>query len=98
MVQGTNEGYFLAVADCTGHGIPGSMLSMMGSTILDEAVLNEGLTDTGEILSYLNKKMIQALNKDVDENESRDGMDICLIKVGNEKGSILWCKKTIILY
>jgi serine phosphatase RsbU (regulator of sigma subunit)/Tfp pilus assembly protein PilF len=82
------NGYLIAVADCTGHGVPGSMISMMGSSILDEAVLSLGPRNTGEILAYLNNKMIEALNKQVSENESRDGMDICLVRVILQEQSV----------
>lgn len=80
------NGYLIAVVDCTGHGVPGSMISMMGSSILDEAVQTQGLRNTGEILTYLNRKMIEALNKQVTENNSRDGMDVCLLRVINYEG------------
>ncbi|MDC1068929.1 SpoIIE family protein phosphatase, partial [Candidatus Kapabacteria bacterium] len=76
-----DDGFLLAVADCTGHGVPGSMISMMGSSILDEAVLSQGLRDTGRILTYLNSKMIEGLNKRDSSSENRDGMDICLIRI-----------------
>jgi tetratricopeptide (TPR) repeat protein len=72
---------FIAVADCTGHGIPGSMLSIMGSSILDEAVLTQGLRDTDKILNELNLKMIEGLNKRQDLSDNRDGMDVCLIRI-----------------
>lgn len=75
------DGFFLAVGDCTGHGVPGSMLMMIGATILDEAVLNQKIKNTGKILDYLNSKMNDILQKKVKENESRDGMDIAIIKI-----------------
>lgn len=96
--QALENDYLLAVADCTGHGVPGSMLSMMGSSILDEAVLSRGLKDTSEILSHLNKKMIESLNKQEEENSSRDGMDICLIKVSNESIQFSGAKRPIFIY
>jgi serine phosphatase RsbU (regulator of sigma subunit) len=77
-----DDGFLMAVSDCTGHGVPGSMISMMGSSILDEAV-SQGIKDTGQILSYLNSKMIKGLNKQEVGNKSRDGMDICLVRVLN---------------
>ena len=76
---------YLAVADCTGHGIPGSMLSMMGLIILDEAVLNQKIDSPSKILNYLNIKMIEALNKEVDENDTHDGMDIVIVKLSKDK-------------
>jgi serine phosphatase RsbU (regulator of sigma subunit) len=74
-----NETVFLAVADCTGHGVP-------GASFLSEIVSERGLTDPAEILNLLRLKVITALQAR-DENENshnadslRDGMDIILCK------------------
>jgi serine phosphatase RsbU (regulator of sigma subunit) len=72
---------FLAVIDCTGHGIPGSMLTVIASSVLDDAVLSKRLTDTGEILTYMNSKVTEVLNQRLKENEIRDGMEVALIAV-----------------
>jgi len=76
---------FLAVIDCTGHGIPGSMLTVIASSVLDDAVLSKRLTDTGEILTYMNNKVTEVLNQRLKENETRDGMEIALIAVKDNK-------------
>lgn len=72
---------FLAVIDCTGHGIPGSMLTVIASSVLDDAVLSKKLTDTGEILTYINTKVTEVLNQKQIDNNIRDGMELILIAI-----------------
>ena len=76
---------FLAVIDCTGHGIPGAMLTVIASTALDDAVLGKRLFDTGQILSYMNDKVTEVLNQRLSENSIRDGMEVALIAIHQEK-------------
>ncbi|MEK6615673.1 MAG: SpoIIE family protein phosphatase, partial [Bacteroidota bacterium] len=71
---------FIASADCTGHGVPGAFMSMIGSEKLDDALAHS--TDTSEILSLLNKGIKSALKQsETDELATRDGMDIALCSV-----------------
>ncbi|MCW3076698.1 MAG: hypothetical protein JWO32_1307 [Bacteroidetes bacterium] len=69
---------FIAVADCTGHGVPGAFMSMIGSATLTHAVSERGILLPGEILSETNKKIKEALKQS--ENNNRDGMDISLLR------------------
>jgi tetratricopeptide (TPR) repeat protein len=69
---------FIAVADCTGHGVPGAFMSMIGSAALTHAVSEIGITDAGKILSEVNYKIKDALKQS--ENNNRDGMDIALLR------------------
>jgi serine phosphatase RsbU (regulator of sigma subunit) len=64
---------FFAVADCTGHGVPGALMSMLGTSLLKEIILTRNVTRTNEILNELRKLVINALD------QSKDGMDIALI-------------------
>ena len=75
-----SEKIFIAVVDCTGHGVPGAFISMIGSRILSEIVNERKIYSPSEILTELNKSVNQALRQDV--SESFDGMDasICLIE------------------
>jgi len=66
----------LAVADCTGHGVPGALLSIIGSQKLDEA--SEQCNDVSTILNYLNMEIKASLKQLNDKHSSRDGMDIAL--------------------
>jgi serine phosphatase RsbU (regulator of sigma subunit) len=76
---------YLAVIDCTGHGIPGAMLTVIASTALDDAVLGKRLSDTGQILTYMNEKVTEVLNQKLAENKIRDGMEVGLIAFQKDK-------------
>ena len=65
-------------ADCTGHGVPGAFMSMLGVTFLNEIVNSKRTTKPGEILNMLREKVIKSLNQKYD-NPLRDGMDISVI-------------------
>ncbi|PKL84845.1 MAG: hypothetical protein CVV22_10735 [Ignavibacteriae bacterium HGW-Ignavibacteriae-1] len=76
---------YLAVIDCTGHGIPGAMLTVIASTALDDAVLGKRLNDPAEILTYINEKVTEVLNQKLAENNIRDGMEVALIAIHQDK-------------
>lgn len=73
-----NNRKLIAAVDCTGHGVPGSLMSMIGNNFLNELVEHEGLTNPADILNHLKFKIINAL-KQSETNRSRDGMDIALL-------------------
>lgn len=70
---------FLAAVDCTGHGVPGAMMSIIGNNLLNEIILIQNETDTGEILKKLNFGLHKILNQS--ESGLEDGMDIALCKI-----------------
>lgn len=74
--ENLTEKFFIAVADCTGHGVPGAFMSMIGSRILNEIVNQRHIFQPSEILETLNLEIIKALKQDKTDNT--DGMDICL--------------------
>ncbi|MBI4930219.1 MAG: tetratricopeptide repeat protein [Bacteroidetes bacterium] len=77
-----DKSIFIASADCTGHGVPGAFMSMIGSEKLDDALAHSA--DTSEILRHLNKGIKVSLHQ-TDSNEStRDGMDIALCSVDTD--------------
>lgn len=69
---------FFAVVDCTGHGVPGALMSMIGKTILQEVVDKKLSQDPSIILEMLNQRVITYLRQQ--ENSINDGMDIALCK------------------
>jgi len=78
--------YFLfACADCTGHGVPGALMSMIGTNFITNIVNEKGIIAPNEILFELDKKVRHALKQD-EEHESKDGMDIafCIIDKQNQ--------------
>jgi serine phosphatase RsbU (regulator of sigma subunit)/predicted negative regulator of RcsB-dependent stress response len=76
----TTEYHFIAAADCTGHGVPGGFMSMLGSSLLNEVVIEKKITDPGEILDMLRVKIILALKQKGDSGENKDGMDMVLCR------------------
>jgi len=67
---------FIAVSDCTGHGVPGAFMSMLGITFLNEIVNHEGVVTANEILNELRNDVKSALKQTGKDGESKDGMDI----------------------
>ncbi len=74
----------IAAVDCTGHGVPGAFMSMIGAEILNTIVLSQGITDAGEILNLQHKYIRSALKQDTSDNQ--DGMDMALCVIDREKG------------
>ncbi|MEF8984948.1 MAG: SpoIIE family protein phosphatase [Bacteroidales bacterium] len=71
----------LAVADCTGHGVPGAFMTMLGTSFLNEIVNKENVTEPDKILNCLRDSIIKALNQKGKMYETRDGMDMALIQL-----------------
>ena len=90
----------VAAVDCTGHGVPGAFMSMIGSRLMNEIVTEKGITSPKRILTELNNSIIKALRQE--ETDNRDGMDVCLCKVEKEEKSskITFCgaKRDLIYY
>ncbi|MDZ7739263.1 MAG: SpoIIE family protein phosphatase [Bacteroidales bacterium] len=74
-------------ADCTGHGVPGAFMSMLGVTMLNEIVNGKGITEPDEIINILRDEIIDSLKQSIDEDRVKDGMDmtISLIDYKNNK-------------
>ncbi|HLP11771.1 MAG TPA: SpoIIE family protein phosphatase, partial [Flavobacteriales bacterium] len=76
--EGDKEYIIYATADCTGHGVPGGFMSMLGTSFLNE-IINEGkVVDPSKALNQLRDKIISGLKQTGATGESKDGMDIVL--------------------
>ncbi|HET6992259.1 MAG TPA: SpoIIE family protein phosphatase, partial [Bacteroidia bacterium] len=75
----------VAVADCTGHGVPGAMVSVVCNNALNRTVNEFGLKDPGKILDKVNGLVLETFNKSNDE--VKDGMDISLLSLESGVGS-----------
>ena len=73
---------FFAAIDCTGHGVPGALMSMIANELMNQTVIQKKLTDPAEILAHLNKLMVRTMRQK-DENKMRDGMDLGLVVVNH---------------
>ncbi|MGF1532224.1 MAG: PAS domain-containing protein [Bernardetiaceae bacterium] len=74
-----NNRQILAVVDCTGHGIPGALMSMIGNDLLNEIVYRRDITEPQQILEELNQGIRRALRQSTTRN--RDGMDVALCTI-----------------
>jgi predicted ATPase/serine phosphatase RsbU (regulator of sigma subunit) len=85
------EGYtFIAAVDCTGHGVPGAFMSMIGSSILNQIVKEQRVLDPALILKNLNNNVRHALRQDVKEDASRDGMEICFCRINSSGDEVVF--------
>lgn len=77
----------LAVGDCTGHGVPGAFMSIIGHDLLNQVVMEDQVTQPSDILATLDKRISATLNKKGSKKEYHDGMDIaiCLFDRGRKK-------------
>ncbi|MBA3665759.1 MAG: tetratricopeptide repeat protein [Bacteroidetes bacterium] len=80
----------IAAVDCTGHGVPGAFMSMIGNAFLNEIINEKGITKPSEILNQLSSNIIKSLKQTGIEGESKDGMDISILCFDeDEKGSFV---------
>jgi predicted ATPase/GAF domain-containing protein len=86
----TEEFIFLAVVDCTGHGVPGALLAMMGDVFLKEIIVSRLVADPGKILEELHKKVRTHLRQAEKGVKSLDGMDVCLCRIGKENRKLIF--------
>ena len=70
--------YIFTVTDCTGHGVPGAFMSMLGITLLNEIVNNQQCVEADEILNCLKNEIIRALRQKEGSDSASDGMDMAL--------------------
>lgn len=84
----------IAAVDCTGHGVPGAFMSMIGNTILNQIVVERKITNPALILEELNVAVRRALKQDQEDEEdergSRDGMDVCLCSIEPQAGRVVF--------
>ncbi len=74
----------VVAADCTGHGVPGAFMSMLGVAFLNEIVNNKGLIEPDAILNLLRTQVIRQMSQEHEEQGAKDGMDISLYVVDHK--------------
>jgi serine phosphatase RsbU (regulator of sigma subunit) len=84
----TDDKIFVAAADCTGHGVPGALISIVNFNLLNKAVLERGITEPSEILDAVNIWLTESLNQTTEESTIKDGMDISLISISKHDRSV----------
>ena len=80
----------IAVVDCTGHGVPGAFMSMIGHNLLNQIVSEKGFSDPGKILEELHKGVQGALKQGHNDVNTNDGMDVAMMALNTETRECLW--------
>ncbi len=83
-----DEILFIAAADCTGHGVPGAMVSVICSNALNRVVLELGITEPGKILDKTRELVLETFSRS--DKEVKDGMDISLATINTNTKEIKW--------
>lgn len=87
-----------ATVDCTGHGVPGGFMSMLGVSLLNEIVNEHDLTEPSLILSRLRKKVITALRQKGLSGEQQDGMDMTICVIDKKEMTLQYAAANHVFY
>jgi len=79
----------IMAADCTGHGVPGAFMTIMGYNFLDDIITQDGVTDPAQILYELDRKITSSLQKD-GRQSANDGMDAAILVIDESKQEVLF--------
>ncbi len=85
-VTAKDDKIVLAVVDCTGHGVPGAFMSLIGQSHLNQIVMQEGIMDSAEILNKLHRGINSSLKQE--ETDNQDGMDAGIVVIDKNAGKI----------
>ena len=88
----------IIAADCTGHGVPGAFMSMLGVTMLNEIVSGKHVVMPDQIIEELRKGIIKALNQVENEDSVKDGMDIAICVVDFDRNILYFAGANNPLY
>jgi serine phosphatase RsbU (regulator of sigma subunit)/TPR repeat protein len=83
-----NNSIYIAAADCTGHGVPGAFMSILGLTFLNELVHNVVALNASEVLTKLREHVIKTLNQTNNDSGTRDGMEMALLRLDLDSSSL----------
>jgi len=93
-----NNNMVIVGADCTGHGVPGAFMSMLGVTLLNEELESSSLVNPGEILGRLRQKVKDMLAQQGNIKDQKDGMDMAFVCIDKEKGRLYFAGANQPLY
>ncbi|HEN20569.1 MAG TPA: hypothetical protein ENN86_01000 [Desulfobacteraceae bacterium] len=87
---GQKKDHFLcfAAADCTGHGVPGAFMSMLGNAFLNDIINSRKYVNAGDVLKQLRDEVVRSLKQKGEEGETQDGLDIALCMYNTRDGTL----------
>ena len=87
-IKNKNKQTYIVAADCTGHGVPGALMSIMGISFLNEVLREDTSEMANRVLNQLREKIMEALHQTGDFSESKDGMDLSLCILNEDKSCL----------
>lgn len=79
---------FIAAIDCTGHGVPGALMSVIANGLLKNVIIDLGHEEPSEILEKLDEQLVNTLNKEAGREPASDGLDIALCVFDSERKQV----------
>ncbi|MBI3518723.1 MAG: tetratricopeptide repeat protein [Bacteroidetes bacterium] len=96
--KGTDDVVFVAVVDCTGHGVPGAFMSIVGFNLLNNAIHEHKCDNPADILHQVNEGLTETLKQTFEESAVKDGMEISLCKWDKTKNELTFAGANTIIY
>ncbi len=90
--------YYICAADCTGHGVPGAFMSMLGMALMNEIVNKHPDIDPDSLLNELRSQIIVTLHQKGDPGAAKDGIDMVLCKIDKQNSRLLFAGANNSLY
>jgi serine phosphatase RsbU (regulator of sigma subunit) len=87
-IKHVNQYVILAAADCTGHGVPGAFMSLLGISFLNEIVQRREITQANQVLNELRKQIRNSLRQHGQAEESKDGIDMALCVIDEKRNTL----------
>jgi len=86
------DSYIIICVDCTGHGVPGALMTMIGNSILNQVIIDGNITGPASILAELDTRISGTLKQQKQKTDLvQDSMDLSLIKVDKKKKEFIFC-------
>lgn len=85
-----NGKVIMAAVDCTGHGVPGAFMSLIGNTLLNQIVNEKKIHQPGQILKHLHEGVVGSLGQEADEEAAQDGMDMAICSIDKSSGEVIF--------
>ena len=96
--KGADGSVFIAVVDCTGHGVPGAFMSIVGFNLLNKAIHENKCDNPADILNQVNIDLTETLKQTFEESAVKDGMEISLCKWNKNTNEFIFAGANTIVY
>ena len=96
--KGLDDSVFVAVVDCTGHGVPGAFMSIVGFNLLNKAIHENKCDNPADILNQVNIDLTETLKQTFEESAVKDGMEISLCKWNKNTNEFIFAGANTIIY